>query len=263
VKKVPEGTGEEGGKADAAGHVQKECDEREAGAGNRGAVTGQAPEAPFEGIGDADEEEAPKGDELRKGRENETSEEEAAQAVVSSEERVEELLRENEELQDRFVRLMADFDNFRKRAAKEKSEVIQFGNEVLLRDILPILDNIERLLTYSYRESSWKSFQEGIELLLAEINKTLAGYGVEPIEALGKTFDPNFHQAIQRFETDETEANTVTEVYQKGYLYRGRLLRPSVVVVAVPPKGTEEEEGQGEAAGPATGWGKDEEPPIN
>ena len=81
---------------------------------------------------------------------------------------------------------MADFDNYRKRASKEKSDVIQFGNEGLLKDILPIIDNIERLLTYSYGEGSWKSFQEGVELVLAESNKTLAKYGVEPIEALGK-----------------------------------------------------------------------------
>jgi molecular chaperone GrpE len=164
---------------------------------------------------------------------------------------------------------MADFDNYRKRASKEKSDVIQFGNEGLLKDFLPIIDNIERLLTYSYGEGSWKSFQEGIELLLTEINKTLEKYGVEPIEALGKTFDPNIHQAMQRSETDEADANTVVEVYQKGYLYRGRLLRPSLVVVAVPPKGgveAEDEEGASTASEPGTEVGdkeEDEEPPIN
>jgi molecular chaperone GrpE len=161
---------------------------------------------------------------------------------------------------------MADFDNYKKRASKEKSDVIQFGNEALLKDILPIIDNIERLLTYSYREGSWKSFQEGIELLLTEINKTLSTYGVEPIEALGKEFDPNIHQAMQRSETDEVDANTVVEVFQKGYLYRSRLLRPSLVVVAVPPKGEEEEEGapgSDRPDGEAGDNGKDEEQPIN
>ena len=159
------------------------------------------------------------------------------QAEGSPEERVEELVEENEELQDKYLRLMADFDNFKKRASKEKSEIIQFGNEGLLKDILPIIDNIERLLTYSHQEASWKSFREGIELLLAEVSKTLASYGVEPIEAIGKTFDPNLHQAMQRSDTEEVAANTIVEVYQKGYTYRGRLLRPSLVVVAVPPKG--------------------------
>ena len=215
--------------------------------------------------------EATDADEQPVEQETEASEEEADVAPVelTPEQREEQLVKENEELQDKLVRLMADFDNYRKRASKEKSDVIQFGNEGLLKDILPVIDNVERLLTYSYREGSWKSFQEGVELLLAEINKTLAKYGVEAIEALGKVFDPNIHQAMQRSETDEVEANTVVEVYQKGYLYRSRLLRPSLVVVAVPPKGEEEEEGEEGAPGPddpdgeAGDKGEDEEQPIN
>jgi molecular chaperone GrpE len=210
-------------------------------------------------------------DEQQGEREPEASEEDtdSAPAELTPEQRAEQLFKENEELQDKFVRLMADFDNYKKRASKEKSDVIQFGNEGLLKDILPVIDNIERLLTYSYRERSWKSFQEGVELLLAETKKTLAKYGVEPIEALGKAFDPNIHQAMQRSETDEVEANTVVEVYQKGYLYRGRLLRPALVVVAVPPKGEGEEEGEKVAPGPddpdgeAGDKGEDEEQPIN
>ena len=234
-------------------------------------VAAEAPEAPSEEQEETNVKEMPEADEQQVEQETEASEEEAdsAPAELSPEQRAEHLVKENEELQDKFVRLMADFDNYKKRASKEKSDVIQFGNEALLRDILPIIDNIERLLTYSYREGSWKSFQEGIELLLAEIGKTLAKYGVEPIEALRKAFDPNLHQAMQRSETDEVDANTVMEVYQKGYLYRGRLLRPSLVVVAVPPKG--EEEAKGEEDGPgsddpsgeAGDKGKDEEQPIN
>jgi len=210
---------------------------------------------------------APGADEKQGEQETEVLKEgeDSAPAELTPEQRAEQLVEENEELQDKFVRLMADFDNYKKRASKEKSDVIQFGNEGLLKDILPVIDNIERLLTYSYREGSWKSFQEGVELLLAEINKTLAKYGVEPIEALGKAFDPNIHQAMQRSETDEVEANTVVEVYQKGYLYRSRLLRPSLVVVAVPPKGEEEEDVPGPDGpdGEAGGEGEDEEQPIN
>lgn len=215
--------------------------------------------------------EALEADEQQVNQEAEVSEEEgdAAPAELSPEQRAEQLVKENEEMQDKLVRLMADFDNYRKRASKEKSDVIQFGNEGLLKDILPVIDNIERLLTYSYREGSWKSFQEGIELLLSEINKTLAKYGVEPIEALGKPFDPNIHQAMQRSETDEVDANTVVEVYQKGYLYRDRLLRPSLVVVSVPPKGEEEAKEEEGAPGPDDPGGEagdrddDEEQAIN
>ena len=208
----------------------------------------------------------------QEGRKEEDSAAESVEAEVSPEERMKELLKEKEEVDDKFVRLMADFDNFKKRASKEKREIIQFGNEGLLKDILPIIDNIERLLTYSHQEASWKSFQEGIELLLAEVGKTLATYGVEPIEAMGKPFDPNLHQAMQRSETEEVEANTIVEVYQKGYVYRGRLLRPSLVVVAVPPKRGEEAEGEqgaGQAEGPdgdngqGDGRGEGEGQPIN
>lgn len=202
----------------------------------------------------------------------EEAEPDSVRGEVTPEERAAQLAKENEQLQDKYVRLMADFDNFRKRSGKEKSEIIRFGNEDLLKDILPIVDNIERLLTYSYQETNWKSFQEGIELLLADIGKTLANYGVEPIDALGKAFDPNLHEAMQRAETEEAPANTVVEVYQKGYLYRGRLLRPSLVVVAVPPTEVGEAEEQGysdDKWGPGGGDGKgegsdeDEEQPIN
>lgn len=215
--------------------------------------------------------EAPGADEQQVEREPEASAEEAdsTPAELTPGERAEQLVKENEELQDKFVRLMADFDNYKKRASKKKSDLIQFGNEGLLKDILPIIDNIERLLTYSYGEGSWKSFQEGIELVLSESNKTLAKYGVEPIEALGKAFDPNIHQAMQRSEKDEVEANTVVEVYEKGYLYRGRLLRPSLVVVAVAPNGEEEEKveeslpGSDDPGGEVGDKGEDEEQPIN
>ena len=248
------------------------------GSGKKDSEAGKEPWPPLEKKGpeqietETDKEgevvaEAPEADEPQTEQATEASEEEAssAPAELSPDERVEQLVQENEELQDKFVRLMADFDNYRKRASKEKSDVIQFGNEGLLKDILPLIDNIERLLTYSYGEGSWKSFQEGIELVLAEMNKTLATYGVEPIEALGKAFDPNIHQAIQRSETDEVDANTVLEVYQKGYLYRSRLPRPSLVVVAVAPKAEEGEGAPGpdEPGGEPGHEGEDEEQPIN
>jgi molecular chaperone GrpE len=231
----------------------------------------EAPEALDEEQAETNANATPEAEERQAGQEAEASEEEADSkpAEPTPEQKMDQLAKENEDLQDKFVRLMADFDNYKKRASKEKSDVIQFGNEGLLKDILPIIDNIERLLTYSYREGNWKSFQEGIELLLAEINKTLAKYGVEPIEALGKPFDPNLHQAMQRAETDEVEPNIVVEVYQKGYLYRGRLLRPSLVVVSVSPKGEEEEKGEEDApkpheqSGEAGEKGSSEEEPIN
>ena len=257
---------------DAPSPEKKECEQMTTETGKGEEEVAEAPEgltAEKEEGGQAGEQKADRKDE---GQKEEDSASESVPAEGSPEERVEELVKENEELQDKFVRLMADFDNFKKRASKEKSEIIQFGNEGLLRDILPIIDNIERLLTYSHHEAGWKNFREGIELLLAEISKTLASHGVEPIEAMGKPFDPNLHQAMQRAETEEVAANTIVEVYQKGYVYRGRLLRPSLVVVAVPPKRDDEAEAEEDATGTegldkgngqGSGKGEGEEQPIN
>jgi molecular chaperone GrpE len=148
--------------------------------------------------------------------------------------RLERLTLENEQGQDRYVRLMADFENYRKRVAKEKADLIQYGNETLLKDLLPIIDNMERVLAYSLQEGDWKEFRKGVELVLTEVHKTLSRHGVEPLHALGKAFDPNLHEAMQRVETDQIHPDTVLEVFQKGYLYRERLLRPSLVAVAAP-----------------------------
>lgn len=195
------------------------------------------------------------------------AETEAEAAEPTLEEQVQSLLREKEEQEDRYLRLLADFENFKKRARKERADQIQFGNEGLLRDFLPIVDNLERVLGFDVEEGQWKGFQEGIQLVLSEIHKTLANYGVQPIEARGQAFDPNLHEAMQRLETDEHPTDTVVDEFQKGYLYRGRLLRPSRVVVAKTPEAPQPVEGdadvvEGEEAPEAEGGGRDE-PDIN
>lgn len=260
MKKVSKGRGEEGIEAkthDSSRVEERETDRMEAEAEEETPMAVKELERPS-----AEEEKGGQEGDPQAGAEVEAEEEgaseaESVQEEISPEDRVARLVNENAELQERFVRLMADFENFRKRASKEKSEIIQFGNEGLLKDALPIIDGIERLLAHSLQEVNWKGFQEGIELLLTEIGKTLASYGVESIEALGKPFDPNLHEAMQRIETAEAPANTVVEVYRKGYVYRGRLLRPSLVVVAVPPKTEDNAEGQW------GGDGKEEDPPVN
>jgi len=172
-------------------------------------------------------------------------------------------LKEKEDLQEQLLRLRADFENFRKRAMKEKADTIQFGNEALLKDLLPVIDNIERVLSSSLKEQDWKGLQEGIRLVLSEMRKTLSQRGLEAIEAVGAPFDPTLHEAIQRVETAEATAATVVEECQKGYLYRGRLLRPSLVVVAVPPEGVEGSERPGEKASEGLGQGSSGEPIVN
>lgn len=159
----------------------------------------------------------------------------------------ERLKSELEEMEDKHLRLRADFDNFRKRVNKEKANLIQYGNETLLLDLLPVVDNMERILAHSFQESGWEAFRRGVELVLTEIHDTLSKYGVQKIDAIGKEFDPNLHEAMQRVESGEAVSDTVVEEYQSGYLYRDRLLRPSRVMVAVAPKEEKEERtGEGE-----------------
>jgi molecular chaperone GrpE len=161
----------------------------------------------------------------------------------------EKLAREKLELEDKYLRLRADFENFRKRVNKEKANLIQYGNEALLRDLLPVIDNIQRALAHSLQEGDWQSFREGIELVLAELHKTLSAYGVVPVEALGKEFDPNVHEAVQRVAGDQPAPGIVVEEFLRGYLFRGMLLRPARVAVAV------REEAKGGQAGAAGGDG--------
>ncbi len=232
-----------GGRQEGTGASrEQEAGEVESPADSRGGETE---------VGRGGEETSPS-EEAEAGTEGTGEEKASSEAEVADlKGKLEAAVAEKAGLQDRVVRLMADFDNFRKRVKREKSDLIQFGNEALLRDFLPIVDNIERILTYSFQEGNWKSFQEGIELVLAEIHKTFSKYGVEPIEALGKPFDPNLHEAMQRCETDEAAPNTVVEVLQKGYLYRGRLLRPALVVVAVQPESAPEASApEGDDGGP-------------
>lgn len=172
-------------------------------------------------------------------------------------------LRDKDELQEQLLRLRADFENFRKRVTKEKAEMIQFGNEALLKDLLPVIDNIERVLSFSLKEQDWKGLQEGIRLVLSEMRKTLAQRGLEAIQTEGAPFDPNLHEAIQRVERADAAAPTVIEECQKGYLYRGRLLRPSLVVVAVPPESGESLERSEDKTSKGLEHGSSEEPIVN
>jgi len=166
--------------------------------------------------------------------------EEGPEEEPSLEEKLDQALQEKDALEDKYLRLRADFDNFKKRASKEKANLIQYGNEALLKDLLPVIDNIERVLTFSLQEGDWKDFQKGVELVVAELHKTFAKFGLEPLQSMGKNFDPNLHEAMQTLKTDQAAPDTVVEELQKGYLYRDKLLRPSLVIVAVSPEETKD-----------------------
>lgn len=137
---------------------------------------------------------------------------------------------------DKFVRERADLENYRKRVQREKEELLKYGNESLLLEILPVIDNMERALAHAAEEPH-VAVMEGIRLTHAMLLSALKKFGVTPIETTpGSLFDPAFHQAMQQAESMELPPNTVVEELQKGYLINDRLLRAAMVSVAVPPR---------------------------
>ena len=142
------------------------------------------------------------------------------------------------ELNERIVRLTADFDNFRKRAQREKDEARQFANQGLLEKLLPVLDNFEMALT-AVKDAD-PSVRDGVQMILDQLLGVLKESGVEPVDATGKPFDPNLHEALSQEETTEVEEGTVVQQVQRGYKLNDRLVRPARVVVAKAPGVAEE-----------------------
>ena len=137
-----------------------------------------------------------------------------------------------EELQDRLKRQMAEFDNFRKRTEKEKTAMYEIGAKDIIEKILPVLDNFERGLAAVPEDEKGSSFAEGIEKIYKQFVKTLEDAGVESIEAVGKQFDPNLHNAVMHVEDEKYGENEIAMELQKGYKYRGSVVRHSMVQVA-------------------------------
>ena len=137
-----------------------------------------------------------------------------------------------EELQDRLKRQMAEFDNFRKRTEKEKAAMYEIGAKDIIEKILPVLDNFERGLAAVPEDVKGSSFAEGIEKIYKQFVKTLEDAGVESIEAVGKQFDPNLHNAVMHVEDEKYGENEIAMELQKGYKYRGSVVRHSMVQVA-------------------------------
>ena len=137
-----------------------------------------------------------------------------------------------EELQDRLKRQMAEFDNFRKRTEKEKAAMYEIGAKDIIVKILPVLDNFERGLAAVPEDEKGSSFAEGIEKIYKQFVKTLEDAGVESIEAVGKQFDPNLHNAVMHVEDEKYGENEIAMELQKGYKYRGSVVRHSMVQVA-------------------------------
>ena len=137
------------------------------------------------------------------------------------------------DLQDRLLRRQAEFENFRRRTERDRSDFLQYAGSELIRDIIPILDDFERALKI---ESADAEYAKGVELIYQRLVDTLKKIGLEPVESQpGQAFDPNLHQAVVRVETDEVPDNTILDELQRGYNFKGKLLRPAMVRVAVKP----------------------------
>jgi len=140
---------------------------------------------------------------------------------------------------DRLLRTTADLENFKKRAAREKDETRRFANETILQKLIPILDNFDMALTAAQNSQTGnvQSLQAGINMIHQQLRSALAESGLEEVDASGKMFDPNLHEAVSQKETSEVPEGTVVQQMRKGYRLRDRLLRPASVVVAKAPPG--------------------------
>ena len=148
---------------------------------------------------------------------------------------IERLSQELAEMKDRFLRNVAEMDNMRKRLEREKSDFIKFSTESILKEMIPVLDSFDKALPTSPSQSGEVAkFQEGMTMVHKQFLAALAKHGLEPVEAVGKIFDPNLHQAIQRIESGDVTEEIVATEFMKGYALHGRLVRPAMVSVKVP-----------------------------
>ncbi len=158
----------------------------------------------------------------------------AALENMSKEELIDKLKETEKSAQENFdmyIRCKAEMENFKKRVQKEKQDLIKYSNESLIKELLSVVDNLEKALEGSKEKHSLDILQEGIELTLKGFKDILKKAGIECVEAVGKPFDPNFHEAVSIITDDSAEHNTVQEELQKGYMLNGRLIRPAMVVV--------------------------------
>jgi molecular chaperone GrpE len=132
---------------------------------------------------------------------------------------------------DKYVRAVAELENYKKRAVRDRADSLKYGQENLIRDILPLVDSLDRAMEHACNSNDFEAFKAGLQLIQNQLSGCLGKQGVEPIEAIGRDFDPNVHQAVLQVESPEHGHNQVVEEFEKGYLLNGRLLRPSKVSV--------------------------------
>ncbi len=158
-----------------------------------------------------------------------------------------EVEKEEEDLQQKYLRLAADFENYKKRLAKEKSDVVAYGNEELIKALLNVLDNLERALEHTESGDDSPALLEGVKLVHKQFVSCLEKFSVTKVDATtGTEFDPRFHQAIERVESNELSSGLILSQMLPGYMLKDRLIRPALVVVS---KGIDDKEGNGSVPG--------------
>ena len=150
--------------------------------------------------------------------------------------KIEEAEKKAAENYDKYLRAVAELDNYRKRAIRDKADAIKYGNENLLRDILPLVDSVDRALEHADTSDDFEAFKKGLKMLHEQLLCCLKKYGVEVIDTAGKDFDPNVHEAMLQVVSDEHETGKVVNEFERGYLLNGRLLRPAKVCVCKQPE---------------------------
>jgi molecular chaperone GrpE len=185
---------------------------------------------------------SPEGDEgkiselLTEGNHQKNKKKKEDKEIEELKKKLEEKEKEAKENYDRLLRTAADFENYKKRAAREKEDWTKFANEDLIRAILPFIDNLERAVNHAQKIADTGVLVEGVQLTLQQLLQGLNKFGLSSFESVGKPFDPAMHEAMLVVETDKHEPNQVVEEFQKGYLLNDRLLRPATVSVSKPPE---------------------------
>ena len=170
--------------------------------------------------------------ETEDSKESDTEEKKSGKKLFGKKDKKDKKDEKIEELTDRLTRQMAEFDNFRKRTEKEKSQMYEVGAKDIIEKILPVVDNFERGLDAVKEEDKEDPFIQGMEKVYKQLMTTLEGIEVKPIEAVGQEFDPNLHNAVMHVEDENLGENIIAEEFQKGYMYRDSVVRHSMVKVA-------------------------------
>jgi len=156
--------------------------------------------------------------------------------IQTAEDELEKMKQELDQKNDMMLRIAAELDNYKKRVAKERESLIKYAAQEIIQELLPILDNFERAVESASKSNDFDSFFEGVKLVSKQIYDILEKRGVKQIDALGKTFDPNFHEAVMQINSDDYPINVVAQELQRGYILNDRVIRPSMVAVSKGPK---------------------------